>query len=153
MKTTTPKLNVKLLRKVQKWIREEPLRLRMAWWKRKASEIIGQPAPPCNTTHCIAGAAIMLAGKKMPKNDAGLEPAIKAAKLLGITANTESFGDTEAAKLFFFQKWPTQFKAKYTEEKTGGYFFSETVPLTAQQVRKNAKIADARIDYFIKHRE
>lgn len=137
MKTTKPKLNVRLLRKVQKYYKAEPLRLRMGWWFKK-KKLNGQPNPPCRTTSCIAGTALILSGKKrIPAG--GSRPMYEAAKLLRIE------NPDKMRALFLLPNWPYRFRKGFTEEGTS--YWEKDV--TTEQVLKNVKLTIARIDHFI----
>lgn len=139
-KSAVPGLNVALLRRVQRWIKKEPLRFRMGWWFSK-ERLKRQPNPPCNTTACIAGTALLLSGAKRISKQ-GSDVSIRAAKVLGLTKY-------EAHQLFTLSEWPTQFKNEYIEDGTP-YWEN---PLTLREVKKNAKVALNRIEHFIKFGE
>jgi hypothetical protein len=137
------KLNVKLLRRIQKYIMEEPRRFLMdAWgikarsqkeWKRKTEYCEGQPKfedasdnmPPCGTAACIAGTANLLTGGKKLSAD------VRAAKQIGLSK-------LQAENLFYKFNWPARFEVRYDSAKTP---------------KARAKIACQRIDHLIKKGE
>ena len=145
-------MNVKLLRKVAKYIMEEPRRLNMGNWLRSAKEVCylsKSRRPPCGTVACIAGTACIVAGiaKLVPEGKKQVyrlppDGPLAAQKVLGLTQE-------EACRLFLVDiewgdgpfdgvegHWPEQFAAVYSDE--------HNTPL------KNAKIVVARIEHFIK---
>lgn len=128
-----PDVNVKLFRRIQHYIKQEPKRFLMSafgitartqreWeretmWMQDASEEI----PPCGTASCIAGTANLLTGGKR------LKAPIRAAKKLGISRG-------QSNSLFYLSTWPLTFQRKWFDAKTP---------------EKRADIACARIDYFL----
>lgn len=128
------KLNVKLLRKIQRHITEEPRRFFMDGYMREAMDEkdwrdyvsytpdLSKTMPPCKTAACIAGWANILSGNNGWLN--GLED---AAAEIGLLGNDWGF-------LFVSDLWPNPFSTAYNEAKT---------PKT------RAKIACARIDWLI----
>lgn len=134
-----PKLNVRLLRKIQRHILEEPRRFAMS-----ISALHGEPGtaldnycfsdgdepgtfPACGTVGCLAGWANILTGARKGNEDS----IARAAKQIGVKS-TPSWEDHP---LFFAPNWPAPFARKYRKAKT---------PKT------RAKIASARIEYLIK---
>lgn len=132
-KSVKPKLNVKLLRRIQKHILEEPRRLDMGNWKR--TNMDGLHAPPCGTTACIAGWALTLSGKPLPQFD---NIARDAARLIGVHHTQIQYGncdeDCQAGRLFLRLEWPEPFASDYGKTMNPG---------------KRAKIAAARIEHLI----
>lgn len=128
---TTRKLNVKLLRRIQRHILEEPRRfqmLRLAIFDIPGVEIhIGgghtHLMPECGTAQCIAGWANTLSNKS-PIGRPGL---VRAARLIGIARDDD--------KLFYDSDWPEPFKSRYAACKTA---------------RGRAKAGVARIEHLIK---
>lgn len=137
-KTKQPKskLNVKLLRKIQKHILEEPRRFFMAWFT-----ALGKPGtkfaskwsdlaatvPPCGTAHCIAG----WANHFTDHEDAS--DVVHAAKVLRLSESGVYWWN-----LFEAGDWPEPFRWHYENAKTP---------------KARAKIAAARIDHLIEHGE
>lgn len=125
------KLNVKLLRKIQKHILAEPKRFIMGWWNEKSSP--GEPLndfemcstiPKCGTAACIGGWALILSGE----NPDLMRSVSKAAgALLGIENDA-------ANRLFDSYAWPNRFR-RFRELKSPA---------------ARVKVAVARIDHFIK---
>lgn len=129
-KKAIPTLNVRLLRKVQKHILDEPKRLDMLQWEYRST------VAPCGTQACIAGWTTILAKKRVNKRDD--YPRI-AAKLLGLKFSA-NYGylvdsDCDAGRLFLSCAWPEQFADAYDVSKS---------------FRHNARVTSRRIDYFIK---
>jgi hypothetical protein len=136
------KLNIKLLRRIQAHITEEPRRFTMG-----AFEIYGEPGtknwirdtctracttdispvvPPCGTAACIAGWANAMTGAKKGQLD---DPS-RAAKKLGLPDIDDTaylFGNPE-------YYWPNPFGKLYAKARTA---------------KQRAKIACARIDHLI----
>lgn len=130
-------MNVRLLRRVQKHILQEPNRLMMGdyvWHDRPGVKVetdgILHRMPECGTAACIAGWTCLL--EKNPKNvDTYVRTRIgkwsdTAAALLGISKGYD--------RLFFVDYWPERFQERFYEAKT-----------KLQQ----AKITAKRIDFFI----
>lgn len=140
-------INVKLLRKVQKFLLAEPRRFFMSVFG-EGPEDIGEEyyfdnekyRPPCGTMACIGGTAVWcekprVFAKMVKKNVSGDELGDAAGKLLGLTTE-------QASRLFYFKDWndgeigwPDKFEIAYENAKT---------PL------QRAKVGVARIERFIK---
>jgi hypothetical protein len=137
---TTKKLNVKLLRKIQKHILAEPKRFIMDTWIRR-----GQPGqdlmipdaglpsvviPACGTAACIGGWALKLSGIRLAKNT----PVAKRAKaLLGIEPQNDRDSWPED-RLFVTDEWPREFYVRFEKSRN---------------LQERAQIACERIDHFI----
>lgn len=132
MKTTKPKLNVRLLRRIQKHILEEPRRFVMedlvrygppgeAFESDNGSE---QIFAECGTAACIAGWTLMLSGYRIER----VNYLKRASELLSLGS------DADEDRLFFADSWPEPFKHNYARAKR---------PAT------RAKIAAARIEHLI----
>lgn len=126
------KLNVKLLRKIQRHITEEPRRFVMSNWMRRGSPgaIITdfasqQPIPDCGTAACIGGWALLLSGEDY--NSAIINTEGKATKILGIE------GLEAPGRLFGVSQWG-KFKKRFEK---------------ARRPETRAKIACERIDHYI----
>lgn len=133
-----PKLNVKLLRKIQKHILKEPERLVMKFQlvrRQSGTEIEGDSdrthrIPPCGTAACIAGWALILTNMPLEEGSAWGDYVVpKANELLGM------IGGVWRHSLFDLEEWPHQFFSQYDK--------AETAP-------ERAKIAAERIDHLIK---
>lgn len=144
MKTTKPKPNISLLRKIQKAILKYPNQFNMGWWFQECDSQ-GDPAGRCGTAACIAGWAVALSrqfnGKKLNvvKNKTW-DASEKAAELLKIPVERiwppggSVFGSSKHP-LFFTEQWPVRFRRQYKN---------------AISAKEAAKAASDRIDYFIK---
>lgn len=139
MKSTkkNPKLNVKLLRRIQKHILEEPRRFFMDWFIAKGTPgkkdfkvttdawrggwDLAKSVPACGTAACIAGWVNLFTGHKPNAYEL-------ARKELGITKN-------QAIQLFNSGLWPEPYDLRYEHAKTP---------------RRRASIACKRIEHFIK---
>lgn len=166
MKTKKLKLNVRLLRKVQKYILSEPLRIDMGTWEGKGNDIPVLITPPCKTTHCIAGSALFLDNPRCRlRNTSNISVATRAAKLLGIEYEysgscwsdwQDGYNEAnEAIRLFSLGSWPEPFASKYDalqEEIDNAVSCSEERRAKWLKIRQ-AKLTVKRIDYFIKHRQ
>jgi hypothetical protein len=119
-------INVKLLRKIQRHILEEPKRLDMECFiDRKADYVTVHEFPKCGTVGCIAAWAVTCSTKeKVPYS----KIADRARKLLGITY-------LQADRLFYASRWPERFKR---------------IDNTNPQTRLHAVITAKRIEHFIK---
>jgi hypothetical protein len=125
MKTQKRKLNVKLLRRIQKHILEEPKRFWMGWWE--TSSIPDVNPAPCGTTACIAGWALALSGERI----ADYNPGVRAARILGLSADGYN-------KLFFSYAWPEPFLSRYERAEDN------------RNAKAMAKAGADRIEHFIK---
>lgn len=145
MKSTTKKpakrgFNVRLLRRIQKHILEEPRRFFMLGfiakgepggkfkahpnvpWFRPAD--LADSVPPCGTAACIAGWTNLFTGHRPD----AWHP---ARKEIGIS-------NAQAKTLFNSGFWPEPFRGRYSSASTPA---------------KRAKIAAARIEHLIQHGE
>ena len=130
-----PKLNLKLLRKIQKHILAEPARFVMwTWFLRRADTTSSYTPdggndrvkfPDCGTAACIGGWACILSGASL----AG-DIHTRARNLLGLTLD-------EGRDLFSENRWPLELRAQLMDGKT---------PLA------RAKAGAAAIERFIKER-
>lgn len=130
-------MNVKLLRKVKKHILAEPRRFVMWTWKSTKEDNIERrntftsdasdnrqvKFAKCGTAACIAGWACILSKKEEPADFR-----VTAQRLLKI-------GYRDGESLFSVDSWPDEFRKAYQK--------SVTQPALV-------KIADARIEHFIK---
>lgn len=148
MKEQKRKLNVRLLRRIQKHILAEPRRLNMRDWNTTLRDPRNLPdeMPPCGTVGCIAGWATMLSGKK-PRTRHGF--ARMGCELLGITGwsgdPTDMLRyDSQARKLFVVDYWPLKYQHRYDKADT----------LSGQaRFQGHAKATSDRIEHFIKTSE
>jgi hypothetical protein len=135
------KLNVKLLRRVQKHILAVPERLDMGFLALKVNTE-DEGAPPCGTVGCIAGWAHMLTLKKFPKTSREISNADdvaweRAEKKIGLSHNDSYalFGEPRFYQDTDFRRWPAKFAVRY---------------LKAKKAKTRAKVTSDRIDHFIK---
>jgi hypothetical protein len=133
MKSTKSKLNVKLLRRIQQHILEEPRRLDMGNWKSTRTD--GPCAPPCGTVACIAGWALVLSGKSIPEFE---NIAHDAAELIGVqhtqSGDVNVDEDCQAGKLFLRFEWPEPFVSQFAD---------------ATDISQRAQITANRIEHLI----
>lgn len=133
------KLNVRLLRKIQRHITAEPRRLHMEDWGGTPEDCmrfrVGDE-PPCGTVACIGGWAHFLTdpsahtARQMPD-------AMKGAEAIGVEWGDDlgdEIGDGSADRLFYLDAWPAKFRRLYGRAKSP---------------RQRAKVTCARIDHFI----
>lgn len=119
-------MNVKLLRKIKELILAEPKRLDMDTYGDRVLPIAG--GPKCGTAACICGWAVILKQRIPRKYDAPMPSiGIEDGKVV------LEISDSEAARLFFDESWPCQFR-----------------DYIADGSAKSAKIAAKRIEHFIK---
>lgn len=159
----SPKV-VKLVRKVQKHILEEPKRFDMGEWGRSVNHIwkpeplfegsskeakrihkqdmkdykteVSQ-FPACGTTACIAGWAVIL---ENPKKDKEGHYVIPSVDIPSRAAKLFEFGDAcYAGQLFFSDSWPQPFFTQWADED------AKDNP----SKKKLAKIAVARLEHYI----
>lgn len=125
-------MNVKLLRKVQKHILEEPRRINM-------NTVISyvdpsdKESPPCGTVGCIAGWTNILS-----RNPDGYMYDAAAALDLNPAQKRRLFTEpfyTGKKKFPADTTWPAKFAARYEKAKTA---------------KTRAKVTSERIDHFIK---
>lgn len=133
-------MNVKLLRKVQKHILEEPKRFAMSNYLVKKNEdetvfftgigrgnakkVYNRNWPKCNTVACIAGWAVVLSGEDF--TDYSFRWSSGAAELLDLT-------DEDSSRLFEPTEWPKEFQKGTSNDGR----------------MATARIAARRIDRFI----
>ncbi len=139
-----PKLNVRLLRRIENYIMEEPRRFAMTIFAVKRNEVEEQEAvpfdwsrtpPPCGTTACIAGTAAILSGKTI--KEAEKLTTRWYNRLLGLPRKMGGL-DFSSHPLFWHDCWPDPYCFRYRDAKTP---------------RARAKVACARIEHLIKHGE
>ena len=119
-KAKSPKLNVRLLRRIQRHILAEPKRLDMRSWlimysKQQATE--NSSIPRCGTVACIAGWAVALT-RKVIKNDAYIQ--YMASKELGL-------GHEEDDNLFLPSTWPSPWRERLLRYQPGTKLYAEVV--------------------------
>lgn len=143
VRTTKPKPNISLLRRIQKAILKYPDQFNMNWWFQEADSR-GQTPGRCGTAACIAGWGVALSrkfnGKKLSVvRQMVLKPAEEAARLLRIPLRTRNLGgwigETTRHPLFYYDQWPAKFKKAY---------------IYAGTAREAAQAASDRIDHLIK---
>lgn len=136
-------INVKLLRKVQKHILEEPNRFVMGDFiqrkTKKSPQFYGDDFShhdfaPCGTAACIAGWAFALVNPKSRATDGNLIER-KAVQILGLEYDPTGETETNSGKLFFVTQWPKKYRNSFRAAKS-------------QKMR--ARVAVRRIDHFIK---
>jgi hypothetical protein len=115
-------LNVPILRKVQKALREEPKRLRMSLWTDKLDSRFNAYAPSCGTVGCIAGWVYMLTYKKSGAIENADFECCQAIKILGLPKNSNSLSE-----LFYVQNWPEDLFVKFMKTDTGSPEKAEVV--------------------------
>jgi len=132
-------MNVRLLRKIQKHILEEPKRFKMSSWVTRKEDgnetaydtevanVKEWKFAKCGTAACIGGWAIILSGKLERARDT-CNYGRMAGKLLEIDHPSENL-------LFGLCSWPEEYRDKFVNAKT---------------LRARAQAAVARIDHFIK---
>lgn len=134
------KLNVKLLRKVQKFILAEADRFDMGHWLGPASESYGLLKPACGTVCCIAGAVYAIENKlDLKKGYETLPSAYETRKFacqaLGFDVPDENSCLYPDNSLFLQTYWPKRYQTAYT---------------TAVTQSGRARAAVRRIEHFIK---
>lgn len=129
-------MNIKLLRKIQKAIMQEPEQFDMDYWFQTKEGV-----PNCGTTACIAGWALSLSQKKNP-----LQVAVTIDKNFGLfdysgvrnlAAKVLEITIEQADNLFIKTHWPRDFRYAYRAAFTNGDMFIA------------ADVAYHRINHFI----
>lgn len=128
------RINVPLLRKVQKFLLAEPRRFDMGSWVELAEQADILRRPPCGTACCIAGAAFLI-DKKIEVKGALNNDKVLYGDILGGASRALKIDDRQENLLFFVGWWPRKFQVAYNSAKT---------PLA------RAKAGVARINHFIK---
>ena len=139
-------MNTKLLRKIQKHILEEPKRLfmdsfvdRMERYEnsneflRATNRDFLSEIPPCGTTGCIAGWAVLF---ELPEEQDDDIRRWNLTFFQDTGARLLDISDKQAEMLFYTQNWPDGLGQKHDEAKSGSM--------------RRAKITSKRIDLFIK---
>lgn len=127
-------MNVKLLRKVQKFLLDEPRRFDMSNWivDSDSYEANVLKPPPCGTMCCIGGAAIVI-HDKIKLNHTGRDNF--QYSIFDKAIGTLELSRGQGENLFAYANWPGKFAKAYVAAKT---------PL------QRAKVGVARIEHFIK---
>lgn len=123
-------MNIRLLRRIQKVILEEPKRIRMGTWVTKHHEIPLEQLPACNTIACIAGWAVSLKEKRLAEQLERIWLDVEDRACEALELKTQS-----ADKLFYSTRWPEKFQARLGRCKEGS--------------RPYAKVVSDRIEHFI----
>jgi len=131
-------VNVRKLRKLQKWILAEPRRFHMAFWAVGGKHhLVAKQNPPCGTVACLAGNACLMEGlalTPMAEDKSDLELAEhdcisdKAMEILGLD-------ELQQKALFHVDNWPMNFAEEYN---------------SADDCIEGADITARRIEHFIK---
>lgn len=131
-------MNVRMLRKLEKWIMAEPRRFDMRNWSGN-QRIINKNKPPCGTVGCLAGMACHMQGMNLTP---GMSEVSKDEYIPGVATKILDLTAGQAERLFYIAgmhysdiAWPASFAAAYKKAKTP----------TAK-----VKVAVARIEHFIK---
>lgn len=125
-------MNVKKLRKLQRWILAEPLRFDMRHWVNR--DLAKERHTPCGTVGCLAGMAVHMEGRD--PYEAQWRVQDEAEEILGLDRETSNrlFFTESMHPLRKAEKWPPKFDRAYAKAKTP---------------RGRARVAVRRIDHFI----
>lgn len=133
------KINVRLLRAIQRQIAKEPRQFIMSSWFKKDDSY-----PNCGTAACVAGWAIAVSRKKTPLQAAiSLSPGFSASEYLSPQSVVRispragrllGLDQDQRDRLFIMDNWPRQFRFENWC----------TMP------ESRARLAISRIDHFIK---
>lgn len=117
------RMNVRLLRRIQKQILKEPRQFYQDAWFERAEGI-----PNCGTAACIAGWAIALSKKMTPAKAIGKfkDPSKFGRRLLDLEKE-------QSEKLFYRENWPSKYGRLYS----------------SSSIKEKARTAVKRIDRFI----
>lgn len=128
-------MNVKKLRKLQKWILAEPKRFDMATWVSTALE--KERKPSCGTVGCLAGMACHMEGYDIHSMSFTQIPR-QACEILGLDMDQEVrlfYLDSLQILRFGGKNWPSKFDIAYFQAKT---------------LKGRARVAVRRINHLIK---
>lgn len=133
---------IELLQRVKQHVLEEPRRLNMGTWGRKASHRLGDDAPPCGTVGCIAGWCVFLSNPEKIWDEIIQEDfesvsdypiRTKAAELLGAKETEEDW-----------EQYDFDLEELFDADVVGADGYS--IP---PQTKAHAEAVAARIDRFI----
>lgn len=137
-------MNIRKLRKLQRWILAEPRRFNMTQWAAEL-EVINEQKPPCDTVGCLAGMACHMEAGKLESDSSivtrkdGIRKYIplEAARILDLdnaqAGNLFLLSDSWSAD--FSGSWPPIWESRYYQAKT---------------LKGKARVAARYIDFFIK---
>lgn len=130
MKTKPNKINIPLLRKIQRAITKEPLRvdMLMSLTHDKSDLACLRQMPKCGTVGCIAGWAVVYSGQDK-KN-------LWLGSVLRIGQKVLWLDHSQAQRLFWPSNWPQKFMDELDKFKDGTSDY--------------ARVVCARIGHFIK---
>jgi hypothetical protein len=130
------KINVRLLRRVQKAIVEHAAHFDMNDWGvdvEKSQVFHDEPSESeCGTAACIGGFAVLLSDGRNPPLRSNV--AKRAAELLGLSYSV-LHDELNGNRLFYVDRWPAKFSGRHRRAKRN---------LT------RARIAAERIEHFIR---
>jgi hypothetical protein len=134
-------MNVKLLRQIQKQIKEEPRRLDMESIARETKELPVNLVPPCGTVCCISGWASVLSRpdtKLMVSHNFLRTP---GGRYLDVLDGQEQLGLTfeQGHRLFDLSGWPALYRNAYREALTPAQKTSVTLKRIDHFVRTRGK--------------
>jgi hypothetical protein len=131
MKPKVKKLNVRLLRRVQKAILRHADQFQMSCWKSNSlDDEDSSAAGGCGTAACIGGWAVFLHGKYKKVSQIPKQTSVAAHDAIGL-----SYNKYNESPLFFVDEWPQKFISQWDAARTA---------------KQQARVAVRRIDYFIK---
>jgi len=134
-------MNTRLLRRIQRAILARPDQFEMDWWFQRTLRLGGKaiPASGCGTAACIAGWAIVLSQtKRLKHGDVQRADVRHTGSYCDTGKRLLKLDELQTELLFAVSAWPYRFLESYDSAPT---------PLA------RAKVAVARINYFIKHGE
>lgn len=143
MKTKKLKMNVRLLRRIQREMLKEPARVEMKRWAIPAKVLLEsyprRKSPSCGTVGCIAGWGLMLTKGRKKTDYLGISKVILHRQNSGIQREAEKLlriTKQQGKHLFHQREWPDKFRWKLDKlnEGTAAY----------------ARVVCQRIDHFIK---
>jgi hypothetical protein len=126
------KLNVRLLRRIQRRILKEPRQFQMDDLYSATDDFGKEVTANCGTAACIAGWAVALSSGISPR-EASILDSTGQQNTWGLAV--KKLGLESGRPLFLVYEWPGKFWAAYERAKTN---------------RQQAKVAVARIEHFIK---
>ena len=155
-------MNTAKLRKLQKWILEEPRRFDMLDWSGRDA-IVAEQKPPCNTVGCLAGMTCHMEGGKLGNGNYAIftirlpgevAAQIHKAYIEDYARNVLGLTQPQANNLFLLRSihGAGRFFETDTPETYEGYWPKvwEAKYLAAQTVEQKARVAARYIDFFIK---
>jgi hypothetical protein len=134
---------VKLLRRVQAHIREEPLRFHMEFW-RENFRPDGQPNPHCNTVGCIGGWIELIGNRKRSARALEVAPFLSRRDAFTLLSGADRYAGGPAGNALYdlFMNYDGSEGPRIAWANFG----DATAGTPAQQVERACKVIDRFIE-------